>query len=209
MTAHRAPSEEQRMPLLSAMYANLKRPPRSVTDWLADAVRAAAIVIVIVSLFALPFTDFAVLSMSLPAMMLSRMIGLRSGLDLVTCITVFIAAGSNVIDLYRAWTGWDLIVHTVCTGVLAAVALVLLDDARVIEPTGRRRTPILVATTAGLALSAVWEMVEWFGYRFITDAIFVTYDDTIGDMIAGGAGALIAGVLASRWRLTRTDRAAL
>ncbi|WP_043361723.1 hypothetical protein [Microbacterium testaceum] len=191
------------------MYANLKRPPRSVTDWLADVVRAVAIVVVIVSLFTLPFTDFAVLSMSLPAVMLSRMIGLRSGLDLVTCVTVFVAAGSNVIDLYRAWTGWDLLVHLACTGVLAAVALVLLDDARVVEPTGHRRTPIVVATIAGLALSAVWEMVEWFGYRFITDAIFVTYDDTIGDMMAGGAGALIAGVLASRWRLTRADRAKL
>ena len=195
--------------MIGAMYANLKRPPRGATDWLADAVRAVAIVVVIVSLFALPFTDVAVLSMSLPAVMLSRMIGLRSGLDLVTCVTVFVAAGSNVIDLYRAWTGWDLVVHLVCTGVLAAVALVLLDDARVIEPTRRRRTPIIVATMAGLALSAVWEMVEWFGYRFITDAIFVTYDDTIGDMIAGGAGALIAGVLASRFSLTRADRAAL
>ena len=197
------------MPLIPAMYANLQRPPRSVTEWLADAVRAAAIVIVIVSLFTLPFTDFAVLSMSLPAVMLSRMIGLRSGLDLVTCVTVFVAAGSNVLDLYRAWTGWDLVVHLACTGVLAAVALVLLDDTGVVAPTGRRRTPIVVATIAGLALSAVWEMVEWFGYRFITDAIFVTYDDTIGDMIAGGTGALIAGVLASRWRLTRADRAAL
>ena len=195
--------------MIRAMYANLKRPPRSVTDWLADVVRAVAIVVVIVSLFTLPFTDFAVLSMSLPAVMLSRMIGLRSGLDLVTCVTVFVAAGSNVIDLYRAWTGWDLVVHLACTGVLAAVALVLLDDARVVEPTGRRRTSIVIAMIAGLALSAVWEMVEWFGYRFITDAIFVTYDDTIGDMMAGGAGALIAGVLASRWRLTRADRAAL
>lgn len=197
------------MLLIRAMYANLKRPPRGVAEWSADAVRAAAIVGVVVSLFTLPFTDFAVLSMSLPAVMLSRMIGLRAGLDLLTCVTVIVAAGSNVIDLYRAWTGWDLIVHAVCTGVLAAVALVLLDDARVIEPTGRRRTPIVVATSAGLALSAVWEMVEWFGYHFITDAIFVTYDDTIGDMIAGGAGALVAGVLASRWRLTRADRAPL
>ncbi|GEB44869.1 hypothetical protein MTE01_08140 [Microbacterium testaceum] len=191
------------------MYANLKRPPRSATAWLADAVRAVAIVVVIVSLFTLPFTDVAVLSMSLPAVMLSRMAGLRSGLDLVTCVTVFVAAGSNVVDLYRAWTGWDLVVHLACTGVLAAVALVILADTRVIEATGRRRTPIVVATIAGLALSAVWEMIEWFGYRFITDAIFVTYDDTIGDMLAGGAGALIAGVLASRFSLTRADRAAL
>ncbi|WP_295826344.1 hypothetical protein [uncultured Microbacterium sp.] len=93
--------------MIRASYANLKRPPRTVTEGLVDVVRAVAIVVVIVSLFTLPFTDFAVLSMSLPAVMLSRMIGLRAGLDLVTCVTVFVAAGSNVIDLYRAWTGWD------------------------------------------------------------------------------------------------------
>ena len=151
----------------------------------------------------------AVLSMALPAVMLSRMLGLRSGLDLVTCVTVFVAAGSNVLDLYWAWTGWDLVVHAACTGVLAAVALIVLKDSGVIAPTGRRRTPIVVATIAGLALSAVWEMVEWFGYRFITDSIFVTYDDTIGDMAAGGIGALVVGILASRIRLIRSDRAAL
>ena len=193
--------------MIRAMYANLKRPPRTTTEWMADAVRAVAILIVLVAAFALPVTDTAVLSMALPAVMLSRMLGLRAGLDLATCVTVLVAAGSNVLDLYRAWTGWDLIVHAVCTGVLAAVTLVVLDDTGVIARTARRRTPIVVASMAGLALSAVWEMVEWFGYRFITDSIFVTYDDTIGDMIAGGIGALIAGVLASRFRLTRRDRA--
>ncbi|MFG6277717.1 hypothetical protein [Microbacterium sp. S16(2024)] len=195
--------------MIGAMYANLQRPPRTPVEWTADVVRAVAILIVLVSSFALPATDTAVLSMALPAVMLSRMLGLRSGLDLVTCVTVFVAAGSNVLDLYRAWTGWDLVVHAACTGVLAAVALIVLKDSGVIAPTGRRRTPIVVATIAGLALSAVWEMVEWFGYRFITDSIFVTYDDTIGDMAAGGIGALIVGILASRIRLTRSDRAAL
>ncbi|MFS0793666.1 hypothetical protein [Microbacterium sp. 1P10AE] len=191
------------------MYANLKRPPRTAVEWIADAVRAVAILTVVVSTFTLPATDTAVLSMALPAVMLSRMLGLRSGLDLVTCVTVFVAAGSNVIDLYRSWTGWDLVVHAACTGVLAAVALVVLHDTGVLAPTGRRRTPIVVATVAGLALSAVWEMVEWFGYRFLTDSIFVTYDDTIGDMAAGGIGALVVGILASRFRLTRGDRATL
>ena len=195
--------------MIAALYANLRRPPRTPSEWAADAVRAAAIVGFAVAAVTLPATDAAVLSMTLPAVMLARMLGLRAGFDLATCLTVIVAAGSNVIDLYRAWTGWDLVVHAVCTGVLAAVALVLLDDTGVIARTGRRRTPIVVATGAGLALSAVWEMVEWFGYRFITDSIFVTYDDTIGDMVAGGIGALVAGILASRLPLTRGDRAAV
>ncbi len=51
--------------MLAAMIANLKRPPRTVAEWLADAVRAGAIVTTVVALFTLPFTDFAVLSMAL------------------------------------------------------------------------------------------------------------------------------------------------
>ena len=65
----------------------------------------------------------------------------------------------------------------------------------------RARVPIVFITSAGLALSALWEMVEWVGYAFITDEIFVTYVDTIGDMAAGGLGALVGGVIASRIRL--------
>ena len=73
----------------------------------------------------------------------------------------------------------------------------------------RHQIGFVSCNTAVYDRMTAWEMVEWFGYRFITDAIFVTYDDTIGDMMAGGAGALAAGVLASRFRLTRTDRARL
>lgn len=111
-------------------------------EWITDAVRAAAILGVLTAAVTLPATDTAVLSMTLPAVMLTRMLGLSAGLDLAICLTVIVAAGSNVVDLYRAWAGWDLVVHAVCTGVLAAVALVILDDAAVIAPTGRRRTPM-------------------------------------------------------------------
>ena len=46
-------------------------------------------------------------------------------------------------------------------------------------------------------------MVEWLGKTFITDEIFVTYTDTIGDMAVGGLGALIAGIVVARVRLLR------
>ncbi len=55
----------------------------------------------------------------------------------------------------------------------------------------------------GLAASAVWEMIEWAGRTFVTDEIFVTYEDTIGDMAMGGLGALAAGVLVAVVRLER------
>ncbi|WP_017202455.1 hypothetical protein [Microbacterium algeriense] len=43
--------------------------------------------------------------------------------------------------------------------------------------------------------------VGFEGRTFVTDEIFVTYEDTIGDMALGGLGALAAGVLVAFVRL--------
>jgi hypothetical protein len=136
---------------------------------------------------------------------LPRFVGARAGFDIVFCVTVLVAAWSNVIDLYRTVPGWDLAVHVVCTGVLAVMLYVLAARLDVVPGVlgarPRARVPIVFITSVGLALSALWEMVEWVGFAFITDEIFVTYTDTIGDMAAGGLGALVGGVIASRVRL--------
>ena len=63
--------------------------------------------------------------------------------------------------------------------------------------------PVAFATTVGLALSAVWEIVEWLGHTLVDSQIFVAYDDTIGDIAAGGVGALLGGVVAALVRLER------
>jgi hypothetical protein len=57
----------------------------------------------------------------------------------------------------------------------------------------------------GLAVSALWEMVEWAGRTFVTSEIFVTYEDTISDMAVGGLGALAAGVVVALFPLLRRD----
>jgi hypothetical protein len=57
----------------------------------------------------------------------------------------------------------------------------------------------------GLAISALWEMVEWAGWRFISDDIYVAYQDSIGDMAVGGLGAVLGGLLLAYVRLDRED----
>ena len=97
---------------------------------------------------------------------------------------------------------WDLVVHCIFTGMLAAMAYVVLARAGIVpvplaEGT-RPATPVVLVTVLGLALSTVWEMLEWVGRTLIAPDIFVTYQDTIGDMAAGGIGALIAGCIVAR-----------
>ncbi|MCP1429857.1 hypothetical protein J3D45_002355 [Microbacterium foliorum] len=174
------------------------RPPRTAAEWAADALRVIGVVAVGVAAIVLAPTDVGITALALPALMLPRMLGLRGWFDLTTCVLVLAAAWSNVFDLYRSVPGWDLLLHFACTGVLAVIAAVVLTRAR-IAPITRgdavsARTPLVLLPLTALALSAVWEMVEWLGLTYLSDEIFVTYQDTIGDMVFGGLGGLVAGL---------------
>ncbi|MFJ4255267.1 hypothetical protein [Microbacterium sp. NPDC090003] len=189
------------------MKEDFLRPPRTTAEWAADVLRALGVLAVVAAAIWLKPTDAGIAALALPALMLPRMLGLRPWFDVTACVTVLIAAWSNVFDLYRTITGWDLLLHGVCTGVLAIVAAVVLERTGVVALTReagvRRRTPLVLLPLIALAISAVWEMIEWVGWAFLSDEIFVTYQDTIGDMVLGGLGGVLAGVLLARVRIAR------
>lgn len=190
------------------MKQNMLRPPRTVGEWLADALRILALLGVVVAAVWFTPTATGVAALALPGVVAPRLLGLRTWFDIAFCVAVIVAAWSNVFDLYTTVLGWDLLVHFGLTGLLAALAYVLLERADIVaSPRTRPARPIVLATAIGLALSAVWEGLEWFGWRFISDGIFVAYEDTIGDMAMGGLGALFAGILLSRVPLVRGDAA--
>ena len=186
------------------MKEDFLRPPSSLGDWIADGLRVLGVLGVIAAVIWLKPTDAGIAALALPALMLPRMLGLAAWFDVAACVTVLVAAWSNVFDLYRTVTGWDLVLHFLCTGVLAVVAAVILTRTGVVpltvaaRPNGsapRRRTPVVLLPLVALAISAVWEMIEWLGWRFLSDDIFVTYQDTIGDLVFGGLGGVAAGIL--------------
>ncbi|MFB4350909.1 hypothetical protein [Microbacterium sp. CR_7] len=186
------------------MKDDFLRPPAAPGEWLADALRLIGVLGVIGAAIWLKPTDAGIAALALPAVMLPRMLGLAAWFDVTTCATVLVAAWSNVFDLYRTVTGWDLVLHFLCTGVLSVVAAVILTRTGVValvsafDGSGARvrgRTPIVLVPLLALAISAMWEMIEWLGWRYISDDIFVTYQDTIGDMVLGGLGGVAAGVL--------------
>ncbi|WP_203137169.1 DUF2238 domain-containing protein [Microbacterium sp. JZ31] len=187
------------------MIERFLRPPATPGEWIADAVRVLGVVSVFVAGFGWDLTDAGIIAIGLPALVLPRFLGVRAGFDILYGISVLVASWSNVLGLYRSVPGWDLLVHFECTGVLALMLFVLAARTGVV-PGGvgagqPARVPIVLVGMTGLAISAVWEMIEWFGYTFVSDAIYVAYVDTIGDMAAGGLGALLAGVIASRMRV--------
>lgn len=184
------------------MKENFLRRPRGIAEFAADGLRVIGLLSVAVAAIWWSATDAGILAFVLPALVAPRFIWVRPAFDIVFCVIVLVAAWSNVLDLYRTVSGWDSVVHLVCTAVLSLMLYLLLVRLSVVPAPGsacfRRRTAIVLTTMIGLALSALWEMVEWVGFVLVTEEIYATYDDTIGDMAAGGLGALLAGVLLAR-----------
>ncbi|MEJ1154844.1 hypothetical protein [Microbacterium marmarense] len=189
------------------MIENFLRRPQTLGEGAADAVRVIGALSVVVAAIWFDLTDAGVLAFALPGLMVPRFVGVRSWFDITCSVTLLVAAWSNVFDLYTSVAWWDLAVHLVCTGVAAALLYVLLARIHILpSQRSERFVPagaVVVVTAFGLALSAVWEMVEWIGFTFISDDIFVAYGDTIADMAVGGVGALLAGFAVAHLTLLR------
>lgn len=191
------------------MREDFLRPPASPAEWAADGIRLLGLISVLAAFVWWTPTDAGILALALPALLVPRLLGVLPWFDVLYGVTVSVAAWSNVLDLYRSIAWWDLVVHFVATGVIASVGYVALQRSGVLPDRPRRRTAIVLLPTVGLAISAIWEMVEWLGKTFVDSEIFVTYPDTIGDMAVGGAGALLMGLVLARIRIDRAaNRAA-
>jgi hypothetical protein len=191
------------------MREDFLRPPRTVGDYTADGVRLLGLLSVLAAAIWWSGPDAGILALALPALLVPRFLGTRAGFDIAFGIIVLIAAWSNVLDLYTTVLGWDVLVHFVCTGAIAVVSYLLLMRGGILPPAGESRTPrtsaLVLGVILGLAASALWEMVEWAGFTFISDDIFVAYADTIGDMAAGGLGGLGGGLVLAFVPLLRRD----
>ena len=191
------------------MIERFLRPPQAAAGWVADGIRLFGLLSVAAGFVWWSPVDAGILALSLPALVVPRFVGVRPAFDIVFGATVLVAVWSNVLDLYTSVAGWDLVVHFACTGVMAAMAYLALARLDLVPaPDAERTRPataVVVVTAFGLGLSAVWEMAEWVGKAFVDPTIFVTYQDTIGDMAAGGLGGFAAGVVVARVRLLERD----
>jgi len=192
---------------MKGLKQNFLRPPVTSGEYAADALRVIGLLSVVAAAIWWEPTDAGILALALPALLVPRFVGVRSSFDIVYCLTVLVAAWSNVLDLYRTVAAWDLLLHVVCTGVIAAMLYLVFSRFGIVPAPGsasfRPRMAIAIVPALGLAVSALWEMIEWLGYTFVSNEIFVAYGDTIADMAVGGLGAVAAGTVVAFVRLER------
>lgn len=181
----------------------LLRRPHSLAAVLADVVRALAPLSVLFALFALTWVEVAVMMLVFLGVLLARAAALPAGLDGATSAVLLAAAWFSVADLYAQIAWIDLATHFAVGAVLAALACIMLErwDAAGLDPS-RRQTSVasvaagaLIGAALALALSVVWEFMEWWGHTYVDDTVHVGYLDTLSDIAAGGFGGLLAGAV--------------
>lgn len=175
----------------------LVRAPSGIAEITADALRAVALVAIVVA--GIGWGPLAGLSLALVAggMLVPRLLGLRPSVDIAFGLVLLVSVWSSVLGIYLTTRWWDLPMHFLTNGLLAAVAYVLLVRLRVLADAATLPRPmvshIVLTTALGVLLGAIWEIWEWLGHTFIDETIFVGYTDTIGDLVWGTAGAVLAG----------------
>ncbi|MGW6004854.1 hypothetical protein ACWFNS_07170 [Oerskovia enterophila] len=190
------------------------------TAWTAagDLVRVLAGIAVPVGGLLYGPVGIALLSLVLLGTVLPRAIGLDGPVDPAIGLTLSAAAWISLLDLYARASWLDLVVHLVATAVLTVLAYALLvflgalpvPGAMLARSTGAgarhdgsglsrpRLGGVVTATSLGVLLSLLWEVGEWAGATFVDESINVGYRDTLGDLAAGGVGALLAGLFLVR-----------
>jgi hypothetical protein len=173
------------------------RPPATAGELVADALRLLGLASVLAAGIWWEASDAGVLALVLLGLVVPRFVGVRSWLDVASCVAVLTAGWSSVVDVYRDIAWWDLAVHLTANAAIAALGYLALVRAGALgaHGTAPRWAVVVLCTVVGLAAGAVWELLEWAGHTFVDSAIFVAYQDTISDMAIGGAGAIAIGVV--------------
>lgn len=147
------------------MIDNFLRPPRGLSEVVADALRGIGVLSVILAAVFFELTDAGVIAFTLPGLVAPRFIGMKPWPDIMLSVTLLVAAWSSVLDLYTRIAWWDLVVHFFCAGVLAVGCYLFLARLRIVPTpfTSGFTSPggVILTTTFGLALGSLWEMVEW------------------------------------------------
>jgi uncharacterized membrane protein YjdF len=100
------------------------------------------------------------------------------------------------LDLYSRWWWFDRLVH-LATILALSLWLALFVVARALRPEhARGALAVLLFASVGIAIGAVWEVLEWAADLMLSGDIIKGKYDTVLDVIMDTIGALAAGLLA-------------
>ncbi len=139
------------------------------------------------------------------AVLVARAVNLPRLYDLCFVLAMALTGWGEALRLYDALPWYDNLVHFLVPMLGAPVVYVAMARLDVLpdpkdETHGRHYVGIFVVTLSfGLAIGAVWEIVEWSSDRVLGSHLSLGNADTIGDLVADGLGALVGALLLVAW----------
>jgi hypothetical protein len=134
-----------------------------------------------------------------------RVLNVQRPFDLVFQLGMNLAVWGNVLGLFDAIYGYDKVVHFVLPCGSAMMLYIALCHLRLVpdlsEDAGLhdRFAMVLLTLAFGLTVGGIFEMWEWFSNTVFGTAMYVSYGDSIGDLIDDTAGAFAGGLILLFW----------
>ena len=141
--------------------------------------------------------------LAVPALWLAR--GRRApypvDADLITTTPILLDAGGNSLGIYDK-ANIDDIVHFVNSAILMTGFGILTRDR-----VANRGEAAALIIGMGMAGEALWELMEFAGYKLGYNGMGLTYEDTMADTAESLGGAIVAATIAvARWDERVHDR---
>ena len=139
------------------------------------------------------------------AVLVARAIDLPRVYDLCFVVAMCFTGWGEALGLYDAIPWYDNLVHFVVPLLGAPVVYIALARLDVVpdprdETHARHYVGMFIVTLAlGLAIGAIWEIVEWSSDGTLGSNLSLGNDDTVGDLIADGSGSVIGALLLVCW----------
>ncbi|WP_136707227.1 hypothetical protein [Agromyces sp. H66] len=179
------------------MIRSLLRAPVGPAEVVADVLRLVAVLSVIVGGIGWGLLSGLSFVSAFVVMLVPRMLRLRPAFDIAFGALILASTWSSVLNIYITTLWWDIPMHFATNGLSAALVYIVLVRSRVLGDPLTLPHPTLsaavVTTAIGFTIGVFWELFEWFGHNFIDHEILVGYDDSLGDLLWGGLGSLLAG----------------
>ncbi|WP_448004316.1 hypothetical protein [Agromyces bauzanensis] len=179
------------------MIRTLLRAPVGPAEVIADLLRVVAVVSTIVAGFGWGLLSGLSFVSAFAVMLVPRLLHLRPAFDIAFGALILASTWSSVLNIYITTRWWDIPMHFATNGLSAALVYIMLVRIRVLGDPWTLPHPALsaalVTTAIGFSIGVFWELFEWFGHNYIDHGILVGYDDSLGDLLWGGLGSLLAG----------------
>ncbi len=187
------------------MSQSIAKPERSFCGIFADVCRAATLLSTGLALvFWGPDKVIAFLAV-FAILVLPRLLRMPAPFDAAFAATMYMSTLTGALGWYETMDGWDKVAHVVTTGAAAAMLCLILSSLGLVDNLFEANRPlfgsrvILQTTVFGLSLAVIWEILEWFYKTVNSDDPPATYLATMGDMLAGAVGSLMAGLCLVAW----------